>query len=129
MAIQLSTANFPLGLVPQKRPPRVPKSFIKCRVNTTLFLGDLWGPFLVNQPKWKSHWKHYLFHRLGPSTLTMGNIQFNGYWTRGRMLQCWSQSSFGWKESLGPKLAGNPACRLLGHDFTFSLFWNLCHLL
>ena len=35
-------ANFPLGLVPQKRPP----------VKTLLF-GDLWGPFLVNQPKWK----------------------------------------------------------------------------
>ena len=45
------TANFPLGLVPKKRPPQVPKSFIKCR--ETLLLGDLWRPFLVNQPKWK----------------------------------------------------------------------------
>jgi hypothetical protein len=30
-------ANFPLGLVAQKRPPQVPKSFIKCRQNTVFW--------------------------------------------------------------------------------------------
>ena len=34
---------FPLGLVPQKRPPQVPKSFIKCRENTVF--GGLVGAF------------------------------------------------------------------------------------
>ena len=44
-------ANFPLGLVPQKRPPQVPESFIKCTENTAFW--GLVGAFLVNQPKWK----------------------------------------------------------------------------
>ena len=33
----LRTANFPLGLVPQKRPPQVPKSLIKCRENSVFW--------------------------------------------------------------------------------------------
>ena len=37
-----SSLNFPLGLVPQKRPPQVPKSLIKCRENMDL-LGTCGG--------------------------------------------------------------------------------------
>jgi hypothetical protein len=31
------SANFPFGSVPQKRPPQVPKSFIKYRENTVFW--------------------------------------------------------------------------------------------
>ena len=42
------TANFPLDLVPHKSPLQVQKPYPKWKGNR-----DLWGPFLVNQPKWK----------------------------------------------------------------------------
>ena len=44
LMMQASGANFPLGLVPQKSPPQVPKSSIKCRENTA-FWGLVGGFF------------------------------------------------------------------------------------
>ena len=45
-------ANFPLGLVhPEKAPHKSQNR--SWNSGKTLFWGDLWGAFLVNQPKWR----------------------------------------------------------------------------
>ena len=68
----IANANFPLGLVPQKRPPQVPKSFLKCRENIAFW--GLVGAFF-GEPTQVEIYQSPRRRRQLPSTLRSTQIR------------------------------------------------------